>query len=96
MFGKKKREKLLLMQIDNLNKNLLESNIIDIAGLLGNKKKLIVTNLLAGISRGVGIGIGVTIITAILIIILQKIVMLNIPVIGEYVSDIVDIVKKTI
>lgn len=95
MFGKKKRENLLLMQIDNLNRNLLENNIVDIAELLGDRKKLLITNLIAGISRGVGIGIGVTVITALLVIILQKIVMLNIPVIGEYVSDIVDIVEKT-
>ena len=45
-------------------------------------------------ARGVGIGIGVTIITAILVIILQKIVTLNIPVLGKYVSDIVEIVQK--
>lgn len=95
MFGKKKRENLLLMRIDNLNRNLLENNIVDIAELLGDRKKLLITNLIAGISRGVGIGIGVTVITALLVIILQKIVMLNIPVIGEYVSDIVDIVEKT-
>jgi hypothetical protein len=51
-------------------------------------------NLLAGISRGVGIGIGVTLITAMLVMLLQKIVTLNIPVIGEYISDIVEIVEK--
>ena len=95
MFGKRKRENLLINQIDNLNKSLIENNIMDIAALLGNRKKLILTNLFAGISRGVGIGIGVTLITAILVLMLQKIVTLNIPVIGEYVSDIVDIVKKT-
>ena len=96
MFGKKKKEDLLITQIDNLNKNLLENNIIDIAGLLGNRKKLFITNLVAGISRGMGIGIGVTAVTAILIKVLQKIVMLNIPVIGEYVADIVNIVQKTL
>lgn len=52
-------------------------------------------NLIAGIFRGIGIGIGVTIITAILVIILQKIVTLNIPVIGEYIADIVEIVEKS-
>ena len=52
-------------------------------------------NLIAGIFRGVGIGIGDTIITAILIILLQKIVSLNIPVIGEYIADIVDIVQRS-
>ncbi len=50
---------------------------------------------MAGIARGVGIGIGVTIITAILVILLQKIVTLNIPVIGEYVADIVEIVERS-
>ena len=88
MFEKRKKEKLLIKQIDDLNKSLLESNLIDIAQLLGNRKKLLWTNLIAGISRGVGIGIGVTVITAILVLIMQKIVTLNIPVIGEYIADI--------
>ncbi len=52
-------------------------------------------NLIAGIFRGVGIGIGVTVITAVLVILLQKIVTLNIPVIGEYIADIVHIVEKS-
>ena len=104
MFGRRKKDKkkeaekedLLIRQIDRLNKNLLENNIIDIAQLLGNRKKLLITNLIAGISRGVGIGIGVTVISAILVIILQKIVTLNIPVLGEYIADIVDIVQKSL
>ena len=95
MFEKKKRENLLLKQIERLNKNLLESNILDIAQLLGNRKKLLITNFVAGISRGIGIGIGVTIITAILILLLRKIVSLNIPIIGEYIADIVEIVQRS-
>ena len=94
MFGKKKRENILLTQIDNLNQKLLDSNFTDMMALLGNRKKLLITNLTAGISRGVGIGIGVTIITTLLVFVLQKIVTLNIPVIGEYISDIVEIVEK--
>lgn len=95
MFEKRKKEKFLIKQIDDLNKSLLESNLIDIAQLLGNRKKLLWTNLIAGISRGIGIGIGVTVITAILVLIMQKIVTLNIPVIGEYIADIVEIVQKS-
>ena len=95
MFKKREKENLLLRQIENLNKSLLESNLIDIAGLLGNKKKLLWVNLIAGISRGIGIGIGVTIVSALLVMLLQKIVTLNIPIIGEYISDIVEIVQKS-
>ena len=42
----------------------------------------------------IGIGIGVTIISAMIVYALQRIVTLNIPVIGNYVSDIVEIVQK--
>ncbi len=90
----KRKENLLLTKIDELNNNLSKSNILEITTLLGNRKELLWRNLLAGIARGVGIGIGVTIITGILVIILQKIVTLNIPVIGEYITDIVEIVQK--
>ena len=95
MFEKRKRENLLIKQIDILNKILLKSNLKDIAYLLGDRKKLLLTNFIAGISRGIGIGIGVTIITAVIVILLRKIVTLNIPIIGEYISDIIDIVQKS-
>ena len=95
MFLKKGKIKLLYNSIDKLNKMLQEGNITELSYIMGSKKELIKRNLLAGIFRGVGIGIGVTIITAILIMILQKIVSLNIPVIGEYISDIVDIVQRS-
>lgn len=93
--NKDKKEKFLEIQIDNLNKNLIEKNIIFILELLGNRKRLLLVNLMAGTVRGIGIGIGFTIITAILIILLRKIVTLNIPVIGQFVSDIVEIVEKS-
>lgn len=95
MFEKKKKENILLKRIDELNTALLKSNILEITTLMGNRKELLIRNLLAGISRGIGIGIGVTIITAILILLLRKLVTLNIPVIGEYIADIVDVVQKS-
>ena len=68
---------------------------MELCYLLGNRKEMIIRNFIAGIFRGIGIGIGVTVITAILVILLQKIVALNIPVIGEFVADIVDIVERS-
>ncbi len=81
-------------KIDKISESLEKSNIVEITYILGNKKEILKRNLIAGIARGVGIGIGVTLITAILIYILQKIILLNIPIIGDYVSDIVQIVEK--
>ena len=81
-------------KLDKINKVLSKNNILDLADLLGNTKKLFFRNFFAGLFRGIGIGIGVTILTAILIYILQKIVRLNIPIIGQYISDIAEIVEK--
>lgn len=95
MFLRKKKYNTLNDSIDDLAETLEKGNVKDLAYLLGNKKEIIIRNLIAGIFRGVGIGIGVTLITAILVMILQRIVKLNIPIIGEYVSDIIDIVQKS-
>ena len=94
MFVRKKKVRVLNNSIEKLSNALQKGNIEDLTYLLGSKKEIIVRNFLAGIFRGVGVGIGVTVITAILIMILNKIVALNIPVIGKYVTDIVEIVES--
>ena len=81
-------------KIDKLNKNLEKTNLMELSYIMGNKKEILKRNLLAGISRGVGITIGVTIITAIIIYILQKLLILNIPLIGDYIVDIIEVVDR--
>ena len=82
-------------QIDKQNYNLNKNKFIDLIEILGNKKEIIFRNLFSGIWKGIGIGIGVTLVTAVIIVILQKIIKLNIPIISEYITDIVEIVEKT-
>lgn len=94
MFIKKSKLEKLMKNLDNLNYVLTKNNLIDLAEILGNRKELLIRNLIAGIAKGIGIGIGFTILTAVLIILLQKIVKLNIPIIGEYITDIVEIVER--
>lgn len=82
-------------KLDKLNYLLTKNKVLELAELLGNKKELLFRNLWSGMVKGIGIGIGVTIITAIILLILQKIVTWNIPIIGEYIADIVDIVQNS-
>ena len=91
----KKIMEQLNKKMDNINYVLTRNNFIDLVELLGNRKQIFFRNIISGIGKGIGIGIGVTVITAVIVIILQKIVTLNIPVIGEYIGDIVDIVEKS-
>lgn len=85
--------KRIIKKIDKLNRNLEAARIYEIVDILDNKWKIFVRNLVSGIGKGLGFGIGFYIITALLIYILQYIVRLNIPGIGKYISDIVDIVE---
>ncbi len=94
MWIRKGKLEKLMKNIDHLNYVLTKNNLIDLAEILGNRKELLIRNLIAGIAKGIGIGIGFTILTAILVILLQKIVKLNIPIIGEYITDIVEIVER--
>lgn len=96
MFKKNKKIDLLSKNIDKLNDYITQRNITEMFYIMGQKKEIIKRNFLAGISRGVGIGIGVTIITAIIASLLRKIVTLNLPIVGEYITDIVDIVQKNV
>lgn len=79
--------------IEYLLKILEKKNIEELVYILGTKKEIAKRNFIAGIFRGMGIGIGVTIVSAIIIYFLQKLVRLNLPGIGRFISDIVEIVE---
>ena len=86
--------KILNDNIEHLLRILEKKRIEQLVDILGTKKEIAKRNFVAGIFRGVGFGIGVTIVTAIIIYILQKLVKLNLPGIGRFINDIVEIVDK--
>lgn len=70
-----------------------KSRISEYNELLFNPRKLIWVNLMGGAARGVGIAIGFTIFTAIIVYVLQYLGALNLPIIGDFIADIVRIVQ---
>jgi hypothetical protein len=91
-FYKKKMQK----KLDDLAKKLENIKINEYVELTNNTKKLLWKNFISGISRGVGIAIGVSLIGALLILLLQKIVLLNIPIIGEFIADLIDVINTKV
>lgn len=61
--------------------------------LLERPYRLLYINFLTGIARGLGIAIGFTILGAILLVFLQRLVLLNLPVIGEFIAQLVRLVQ---
>ncbi|UHA75808.1 DUF5665 domain-containing protein [Paenibacillus sp. 481] len=73
---------------------LEKSRIAEYTELLFKPSKLLWVNLLAGTARGVGIAIGFTIFTALIVYLLQVLGALNLPIIGDFIADIVRIVQR--
>ncbi|MCI0184195.1 MAG: DUF5665 domain-containing protein [Acidibacillus sp.] len=61
--------------------------------LLQKPWRLFYLNFIGGLARGIGIGLGFTLIAALLIVIMQRLAVLNIPLIGSYIADVVRIVQ---
>lgn len=82
-------------KIDDMNNKLSTNKIIELSEIIGNWKMLLWRNFISGIVKGIGVGIGFSIITAIIIIILNRIITLNIPIISQYIADIIEIVQMS-
>ncbi|MDR1569406.1 MAG: DUF5665 domain-containing protein [Oscillospiraceae bacterium] len=61
---------------------------------LQNRRRLFWTNFLAGVSRGLGIAVGFSILGAILIALLQRLAVVNLPGIGDFLADVVRMVQR--
>lgn len=69
-------------------------NIAEYLILLNNPRRFFWINFLGGVARGLGVALGATVVAAILISILQRVVVLNLPIIGDYIAEIVRIVQN--
>lgn len=85
---------MLIRRIAELSLAMDKMNIAEYVEFLRNPKRIIFVNFLGGLARGFGIGIGATILAALFVIILSRIVQLNIPIIGEFIAEIVKTVDS--
>lgn len=72
---------------------LEKMRITDYVEYMGNPRRVIFLNLIAGLARGFGMAIGFTILTAVAVLLLRRIVHLNLPLIGGFIAEMVKIVQ---
>lgn len=77
-----------------MSQQLEQSRIAEYTQLLHRPWRLIWLNILAGSARGVGFAVGFTFFAATIIYVLQGLGALNLPIIGDYIADIVRIVQR--
>ncbi|WP_254772914.1 DUF5665 domain-containing protein [Paenibacillus sp. NFR01] len=76
-----------------LAQQMEKSRIAQYTELLFSPWRLIWLNILSGLARGIGIALGFTFFAATIIYVLQVLGALNLPIIGDYIADIVRIVQ---
>jgi hypothetical protein len=88
--------KTLQDKIDELALGMEKMKLAEYVYLLENPRRLMYINFIAGLARGVGIAVGFTILGAVVLYFLRILVMLNLPLIGDFIAEIVRMVQLNI
>lgn len=93
MDNKEKIFNILEDRIRELTINMEKMKLAEYVDLLDKPYRLLYINFISGIARGLGIAIGFAILGAIMVLILQRLVTLNLPLIGDFIAELVRIVQ---
>ena len=61
---------------------------------MGNKKRLLRRHFLEGCLRGVGMAVGFSILGAVVVILLQRLAAHNLPLIGGFLAELIEMVNE--
>ena len=86
-------ENKLLKAVDRLSQRMESMRIAEYLDLMQKPYRILYLNFLAGIAKGLGIAVGATIVFAILIEILSRLIVLNLPVIGDWIVEILRVIE---
>ncbi|MGB4504612.1 MAG: DUF5665 domain-containing protein [Syntrophaceticus sp.] len=83
----------LKQKIEELSLNLERMKLAEYVELLNNPKRLLYVNFISGLARGLGIAVGFTLLGALLLYILQRIVLLNLPLVSDFIATLIRLVQ---
>ncbi len=96
MIGKKGLLGVINKKIDRISINMEKFKFVDYVYYLEHPRKMLVANFMGGLARGFGIAIGFTLLGAVVIYLLQIVVRWKLPLIGQIISEIVNIVQDNL
>ena len=86
----------LEQRINDLMFTMEKMKLAEYVDYLHNTRLMLINNFLAGVARGFGMAVGFTILGAILVMILRNLVVFNLPLIGDFIAEIVRIVNTNL
>ncbi|SHJ13103.1 hypothetical protein SAMN02745975_01341 [Geosporobacter subterraneus DSM 17957] len=79
-------------RLEKIATDLERMKLADYVDIINNPRKLLYTNFIGGLARGLGTAIGLTALAAMLFYIMRQTV--NLPLIGKYIADLLDIIEN--
>ncbi|HOB28189.1 MAG TPA: DUF5665 domain-containing protein [Bacillota bacterium] len=87
-------QRRLIVRLARLSQDLEKFNLAGYINLLNNPRRYLLVNFTGGIFRGLGFALGATLLAALLLYFLQRLVVLNLPLIGDFIAELVKIVNE--
>ncbi len=83
-------------KVDEISLQLEKTKIAEYVDIMNDRKRLLYINFIAGLARGFGMAIGFTVLGALVIYILKQMISWNLPLIGDFIAEIVKIVQDNL
>ena len=79
--------------IERLTDTLERMHLDDYLEYVSNRRRMILNNLLYGAVRGLGFTLGFTVLGALVVVLLRYLVVENIPVIGDFLAEVIHAIE---
>ena len=81
-------------KLDEIGLNMEKMKLVEYVSYLENPRKLIWSNFISGVARGLGTVIGVTVVAACVLYFLRFLLTLNLPLISSYIAEFIKLIQK--
>lgn len=91
--GRRRGAESVLQRLETLSQRIEDSAIAEYIEYLRSPRRVIWSNLLGGIARGLGFTLGASVLAAAALYLLGKVAWANLPLIGKYIADVLEFVE---
>lgn len=89
----KESSRLMAKRMEEHLRVLEQLQLTEYLRYVQDTRRLMRTQFVSGLFRGMGMAVGFTILGAVLVVLLQALAQRNLPVIGDFLADIVNMVQ---
>ena len=79
---------------ERLTRTMEKTRIAEYVDYLEHPWRLLWTNFLIGLARGLGGTVGLAIVLGVLVFVIQNLIMLNLPVISDFIADFIRMIQE--